>query len=65
MLEWPWLAEWPPEPPELVLLEDTLDTDITECGRLIVLQDSGAGPAIELRNLGAAAKVEKKRKRDG
>lgn len=55
MLELPWLAECPPEPPELVLPDDTLETEMTECGLLIVRQDSGVGPAIELRNLGAAA----------
>lgn len=42
------------EPPELVLLEEMLDIDMIECGLFALLQRSVTGPAIELRNLGAA-----------
>jgi hypothetical protein len=44
----------PPLLAELVLPEETLDDiEMTECGLLAFLQDSTAGPTIELRNLGA------------
>lgn len=55
---------FPPEPPELVLPEDTLDIEITECGLLLLRQVSTTGPAIEFRNLGTAT-AETKRLQNG
>lgn len=46
-----------PELPELVLPEETLDMDMTECGLLVVLHCSVTGPATEFLNLGAAKKI--------
>lgn len=37
-----------------MLLEDTLDIEITECGRLELRQRSATGPAIEFLNRGTA-----------
>lgn len=45
---------FPPEPPELVLLDDTLDMDITDCGRFVLRQVLVTGPAIEFLNRGTA-----------
>lgn len=45
---------FPAEPPELVLPEETLDIEMTECGRLLLRQESIMGPAIEFLNLGTA-----------
>lgn len=37
-----------------MLLEDTLDIEMTECGRLELRQRSATGPAIEFLNRGTA-----------
>lgn len=46
----------PLEPCELVLLDEILDTEIIDCGRLL-LHNSVTGPTIEFLNLGAARKI--------
>lgn len=45
---------FPPEPPELVLPDETLDIEITEWGRLLLRHESIMGPAIEFLNRGTA-----------
>lgn len=45
----------PPEPCELVLPEEMLDTEIIDCGRLL-RHSSDTGPTMEFLKRGAAAK---------
>lgn len=54
LIEFVPVFELPPEPPELVLLDETLDIDMTECGRFTFLQASVNVPIIEFLNLGIA-----------